>query len=51
MDFQLLGRKKAAALQRIRYEQLLALSQRTPTIKVKMIDITAGKNTTLEEKH
>ena len=42
MDLQVSRGKDVAALQRIRYVQLLALSQRTPTIRVKMINITAG---------
>ena len=49
MDLQVSRENKAAALQVIRYVQLLLLSQRTPTITVKMINITAGKNTTPEK--
>ena len=51
MDLQESRRNKATALQRISYAELLALSQRTSTIIVEMIDITAGKGTTPEEEH
>ena len=43
MDLQISRGYKAAALQVIRYVQLPLLSQRTPTITVKMINITARK--------
>ena len=49
MDLQVSRGNKAAALQVIRCVQLLTLSQLIPTITVKMINITAGKNTTPEE--
>jgi hypothetical protein len=49
MDLHVSRGNKAAALQVIRYVQLLTLSQINATITVKMINITAGKNTTPEE--
>jgi hypothetical protein len=50
MDLQVSREIKAAALQAIRYVQLLTLSQIIPTITIKMINIIAGKNTTPEEE-
>jgi hypothetical protein len=43
MDLQVSREIKAAALQAIRYVQLLTLSQIIPTITIKMINIIAGK--------
>jgi len=43
MDLQVSRKNKAAALQAIRYVQLLTLSQIIPTITIKMINIIAGK--------
>jgi hypothetical protein len=43
MDLQVSRGNKAAALQVIRYVQLIKLSQITPTITVKMININATK--------
>jgi hypothetical protein len=43
MDLQVSRENKAAALQAIRYVQLLTLSQIIPTITIKMINIIAGK--------
>jgi hypothetical protein len=43
MDLQVSRENKAAALQVIRYVQLLTLSQIIPTITIKMINIIAGK--------